>query len=83
MCKFLSILSRALHIPILRGSVHKQLASEKLLVVLDLRYLEYFLLLKILLHEILNGGVLPQWLLGGMLHKTHLFILSVFIAASH
>ena len=57
------MLARALHIPILRGSVHKQLASEKLLVVLDLRHLEYFLLLKILLREILDGGVLPQGLL--------------------
>ena len=62
------MLARALHIPILRGSVHKQLASEKLLVVLDLRHLEYFLLLKILLREILDGGVLPQGLLRGMLH---------------
>ena len=46
---FLYSLYRALKIPILRRSVHKQFTREKLLIFLYLRHLEYYLLLKILL----------------------------------
>lgn len=56
--EFLNTLAGAPKVPVLRGSVHKQLASEKFLGVLNLRHLEYLLLLKILLGEILDRGVL-------------------------